>query len=72
MKRYRFMMILLCIFISPLLWAKNKVLKIAVAIYDPPFVMQIASNQFYGFDIAMIEKCMQNHRLYLSIYRCTQ
>lgn len=55
MKIYRFMMILFCIFISPLLWAQDKVLKIAVAIYDPPFVMQIANNQFYGFDIAMME-----------------
>ncbi|STX38698.1 putative amino acid ABC transporter, periplasmic binding protein [Legionella feeleii] len=55
MKIYRFTMILFCIFISPLLTAQEKVLKIAVAIYDPPFVMQIGNNQFYGFDIAMME-----------------
>lgn len=55
MKIYRFIMILFCIFISPLLWAQEKVLKIAVSFYDPPFVTQIANNHFFGFDIAMME-----------------
>ncbi|KTD64306.1 transporter substrate-binding domain-containing protein [Legionella spiritensis] len=54
MKIYRISVILFFIFISPL-QAQNNVLKIAVSFYDPPFVIQISDNNFYGFDIAMME-----------------
>lgn len=54
MRRYRFYMILFLIFMSPL-YAQGKILKIAVSFYDPPFVIQGADKQIYGFDIAMME-----------------
>lgn len=35
--------------------AESQPLRIAISSFTPPFVMQSSYNQFYGFDIAMIE-----------------
>ena len=54
MKIYRFALILLLIFISPL-YAQGKILKVGVSVYNPPFVIQGANKQFFGFDIVLME-----------------
>ena len=40
---------------SPLIHAEDPPLRVAVPAFSPPFVMQGASEQFYGFDIKVIE-----------------
>jgi len=54
MKKIALFLICLLMIISRS-YAVNPPLRIAVSHYMPPFVIQGANNQFYGFDIAMME-----------------
>ncbi len=54
MRTYRFALIFLIILMSPL-YAQGKTLKVGVSLYDPPFVLLGANNQFFGFDIVLMQ-----------------
>lgn len=49
----------LCVFITQPLRAQDEPLIIGVDPVNPPFVMQGANNQFYGYDISMMEYICQ-------------
>lgn len=50
----------LLFFSSFSLHAEGEVLKVAVNSFSPPFVMQSANNQLYGFDIELMENICKN------------
>ncbi|ARG98667.1 transporter substrate-binding domain-containing protein [Legionella micdadei] len=54
MRIHRFVVVILLLFVLPL-YANARILKVGVSFYDPPFVILGANNQFYGFDISLIE-----------------
>ncbi|KTC84603.1 MULTISPECIES: transporter substrate-binding domain-containing protein [Legionella] len=53
MRIYRLAFLFLCVGLS--LQVQAKVLKVGVSFYDPPFVILGANNQFFGFDISLME-----------------
>ncbi|CDZ76300.1 ABC transporter arginine-binding protein 1 precursor [Legionella massiliensis] len=64
MKFYRAVFICFLAFTS-VLHADERILKVAVSAYEPPFVIQESNNKFYGFDIALIEAICRSIN-----YRC--
>jgi ABC-type amino acid transport substrate-binding protein len=58
MTLYRLILICFLLFTSTIQadQAEERILKVAVSIYDPPFVILGANNNFYGFDIALMER----------------
>ncbi|KTD24234.1 MULTISPECIES: transporter substrate-binding domain-containing protein [Legionella] len=54
MKVLRFAAIFILLSIVPLC-AQARTLKVGVSFYDPPFVTLGANNQFYGFDISLMQ-----------------
>lgn len=52
MKAIRYLTVLIVLLSMPLYGTP---LKIAVSVYDPPFVLQEAQGHFHGFDIAMMQ-----------------
>ena len=57
MKKWLIFCLIFCS--SHVLYAKNQPLRVAVAAFSPPFVMQTTKDHFYGFDIATIEYVCQ-------------